>query len=113
MQGLVEEDVTVGAEHRPTLGTLVASLLLEHTEQLVTALTAVSCHGLLRVAGHREEVVIAAGEVRGADQGEAAAPAFHWQLTILGPALRTEVTCGQGELEGGRNWLWHKIKVSE
>ena len=109
----MEEDVTVGAEHRPALGTLVASLFLEHTEQLVTSLTTGGGHGALRVAGHGEEVVIAAGQVWGADQGEAAAPALHWQLTILGPALGTEVTCGQGELEGGRNWLWHKIKVSE
>ena len=109
----MEEDVTVGAEHRPALGTLVASLLFEHTEQLVTSLTAVICHGALVVAGHGEEVVIAAGQVRGADQGEAAAPALHWQLTILSPALGTEVTCGKGDLEGGRNWLWHKLKVSE
>ena len=48
----------------------------------------------LREGGQGEEVVVGARQVRRRDEGQSAAPALHWQLAVLGPALRAAVASG-------------------
>ena len=48
----------------------------------------------LREGGQGEEVVVGARQVRRRDEGQSAAPALHWQLAVLGPALGAAVACG-------------------
>lgn len=95
MERLVYQEVAFSTEHLVTFRTFVnpESVLLQ---QLVTAVTLTLVFssftgGNVYEGSHGEEMMVTPGEVRGAHQGEAAAPTLHWELAVLGRALRTDV----------------------